>query len=308
MAVEELALFCTALLFAVMAVSVANNMGVIIGPGSSTRILRPNTLRLLSIAGLVLGYVIEGWKVRADVGLSIDGEIVASLTVLIFLGVLTFFGRATSITQLMFAFVVGVSIARGDQSSLGFVTEVLTYWLVAIVLSVLASMLITSFMKGRGPFSVLGSITVLKGVTLVMIFLMAYVLGANTLGFVASFVPSPAGPVSVFVALLGIVVGAYMTDVRGSVYSTGLVGLRYVSSLAPYVSAMLLTEVGTQLGVPLPLSMSVFFGLIGSALAMRLRIIPYRKVIHYFMTAWLAPFLFMVFVSWLLYRLLPLQL
>lgn len=308
MVMKELALFGPALLFAVMAVSVANNMSVIIGPGSSTRILRPNTLRLLSIIGLALGYIIEGWKVKADVGLSIEDQIVASLTVLISLGVLTLFGRATSITQLMFAFVVGFSLARGDQSSLGFVIDVLTYWLVAIVLSVLASMIITSFMKGKGPFSVLGSITILKGVTLVMIFLTAYVLGANTLGFVASFVPSPDEPTSLLAALSGIVTGAYITDVRGSVYSTGLVGLRYVSSLTPYLSAMLLTEVGTQLGVPLPLSMSVFFGLIGSALAMRLRIIPYKKVIHYFVTAWLAPFLFMVFVSWLLYRFLPLQL
>lgn len=305
MAVEEVALFSTALLFAVMAVSVANNMGVVIGPGSSTRIVRSSTLRSLSIIGLSLGYLLEGWKVTAEIGLSVDDGIVASLTTLTFLAILTLFGRATSITQLMFAFVVGVSVARGNGSSLYFVTEVLTYWLVAAVLSVSASMLITLLMKGRGPFSVLGSITVLKSVTLAMIFFTAYVLGANTLGFVASFVPSPNSPVSILVALTGIVIGAYATDVKGSVYSTGLVGLRYVSSLTPYVSAMLLTEVGTQLGIPLPLSMSVFFGLIGSALAMRLRIIPYRKVIHYFITAWLAPFLFMVLVSWFLYRLFP---
>jgi len=307
MLAENIAVLDAALLFAVLAVSVANNMGVIIGPGSSTRILRHNTLRLLSIAGLALGYVIEGWKVKVDVGLSIKGEVVASLTVLTFLGILTAFGRATSITQLMFAFVVGVSVARGDSSSLGFVTQVLTYWFIAIVLSVIASMLITSLMKGKGPFSVLGSITVLKAVTIIMIFLTAYVLGANTLGFVASFVPSPGGLSSILISLFGIVVGAYITDVRGSIYSTGLVGLRYVSSLTPYVSAMLLTEIGTQLGVPLPLSMSVFFGLIGSALAMRLRIIPYRKVVHYFVTAWLAPFLAMVFVSWSLYQILFLQ-
>jgi phosphate/sulfate permease len=85
---------------------------------------------------------------------------------------------------------------------------------------------------------------------------------------------------------------------------SGFYGLRYTSSVAPYVSTLILTEIGTQFSIPLPMSISIFSGMLGTALAMRLRLISRRRVATYIMLSWVLPLILSIVLSYVTFKVL----
>ncbi len=290
------------LTFLAVAVSVSNNMGVIAGPASSSRVVRGKVLTLLAVAGLTAGLLAEGWKFSRKVySMHWPYNAVLLLIGIALLLILTAGGFVTSITQVFLGVYVGYLLSEGRLSSAAGVWTVFLYWLVTFASSICITYVFTaSLTRRRG---IVSNLYTLKLTSVALILLTAYTLGANTLGFVVAFSGAWNIP-TIASAVAGIVVGAALLGGKKGVSRLGtqFYGLRYLSSIAPYISTLTLTEIGTQFSIPLPMSISIFSGILGSALAMRFRLISRRRVMTYVLMSWVMPMVASIVTSLLVFK------
>jgi len=88
------------LLIISIGVAVGNNMGVISGPTSGSRIIKESHIMVLGVVGLSLGFLIEGGKMTIETSMSYWDTIILFVLAICALGLLTFGGFITSITCL----------------------------------------------------------------------------------------------------------------------------------------------------------------------------------------------------------------
>ncbi len=294
-----------ALLLAAVAIAVGNNMGVIAGPAAGSRILRRTTISALAIAGLSLGYLLEGWKFLGGVSLPRNAVEASFVLAILILLTLTVSGFVTSITQVFVGIYIGYLLTCGFEAT-GEILKILGFWCVTFLSSVIVAFLFVKLMASRKA-GVISSLLALKLASIVMVFITAYALGANTIGFVVAFTGQSAGdPLIIALTMTGIIVGVLVIQGQRGVtkLGSGFYGLRYASSIAPYVSTLILTEIGTQFSIPLPMSISIFSGMIGTALAMRFRLISKRRVATYIMLSWVLPLILSIVLSYMTFKIL----
>ncbi|MCD6428645.1 MAG: hypothetical protein J7L12_03410 [Desulfurococcales archaeon] len=293
----------------VVAVAVGNNMGVIAGPSSGVKVISKNWLYILAIIGLSLGYFCEGWKVRITAFLQLRDMLVIFSIAILILSLLTLMGFVTSVTQIFMGVLIGYTIAVSGQSLLiGKIAEILMYWGLTLVLSATTSFLLMKILFG-GRTIIIKNLGVFKLVIALLVVFTAYVLGANTLGFIVSFTMlgmRQDSILSIIAVLAGIVIGVVIVrGIRGTHrIGMGFYGLRYSSTLTIYISALVLAEVGTQLSIPIPLSLAVFSGLLGSSMGMKLRLIKGRKVVEYLLASWIVPLIISLIASYTVFYIL----
>jgi len=294
-----------ALLLIAVAMAVGNNMGVIAGPATGSRILRRTTISVLAVTGLSLGYLLEGWKFLGSVNLpedAIETSFILAITILV---ILTVSGFVTSITQVFVGIYMGYLLTYSFEAT-GEILKILGFWCVTFLSSVIVAFLFVKLMATRKN-GVISSLLALKLASVVMVFITAYTLGANTVGFVVAFASQSAGNLlTVILTISGIIIGVLVIQGRRGItkLGSGFYGLRYTSSVAPYVSTLILTEIGTQFSIPLPMSISIFSGMLGTALAMRLRLISRRKVATYIMLSWVLPLILSIMLSYVTFKVL----
>ncbi|MCD6323658.1 MAG: hypothetical protein J7L55_00920 [Desulfurococcales archaeon] len=292
-----------------VAVGVGNNMGVISGPSVGSRLIREESLLILSVSGLLAGYVLEGWKLHSAVHLSEEESVVTMLLAVGVLTALTLGGFITSITQIFVGIYVGMLACGGSSYGLSEVLRIGGYWLLTFALSVATSYAFMKIMGGRKSNTLINNLLTLKLTSVVLVFFTAYTLGANTVGFIASFAPSTLpGELVSAATVVGIVAGALI--VRGGKgamkLGSGFYGLRYTSTVVPYISALILTEIGTQLSIPLPLSIALFSGVLGAAVGLKFRLLRGRDVVIYALISWVIPLIISVAISYLIFTSLSL--
>ncbi len=297
------ALLTSILTFLVVAISVSNNMGVIAGPASSSRVIGSKTLALIAIGGLVIGLLSEGWKFFRKPYSSMHWPYNALLLIIgiALLLILTAGGFVTSITQVFLGVYIGYLLSEGRLSSVANVGTVFLYWLVTFASSISITYVFTaSLSRCKG---IVKNLYALKLTSIILVLLTAYTLGANTLGFVVAFTDAWGVPTALS-AVVGIAVGTTLLGGRRGVSRLGtqFYGLRYLSSVAPYISTLTLTEIGTQFSIPLPMSISIFSGILGSALAMKVRLISRRKVLMYMLMSWIMPMAASIVTSLLVFK------
>ncbi len=296
-------------LFAVtVAIAVGNNMGVISGPTAGSRIVKRGTLSLLAVAGLLSGYFLEGWKLRTEYSnISALYSIVSILLAMVILALLTVGGFITSITQIFVGIYIGVLLLQGSSYGILIVGKIIGYWLITFILSVATSYIFMKVLGGRKSNALINNLLTLKIVSIILVFLTAYMLGANTIGFMTSFIPTTVpSTITNILVVVGIVAGIVV--VRGgkgiAKLGSGFYGIRYSSSVIPYISTLLLTEIGTQLSIPLPMSISIFSGVLGAAVGMKLRLINPRDVSIYIIISWIIPLLISIIASYVIFSFL----
>jgi len=305
--VSTMLIVLQALLLTAVAIAVGNNMGVIAGPAAGSRILSRNTISALAIVGLSLGYLLEGWKFLGSVSLPrniIGASFVLAIVILV---MLTVSGFVTSITQVFVGIYIGYLLTYGFEAT-GEILKILGFWCVTFLSSVIVAFLFVKLIASRKT-GIISSLLALKLASIVMVFITAYTLGANTIGFIVAFIGQNANDLpTVALTISGIIVGVLVIRGRRGItkLGSGFYGLRYTSSVAPYVSTLILTEVGTQFSIPLPMSISIFSGMLGAALAMRLRFISRRKVATYIMLSWVLPLILSIVLSYITFKILHL--
>ncbi len=297
------------LLMIAVAAGVGNNMGVISGPSVGSRLIKEKPLMLLSLSGLISGYVLEGWKLKGDVSLTTQESLVTFTVAIGILIALTAGGFITSVTQIFVGIYIGMLTCSESPYGLIEILRIGGYWVLTFASSVTASYAFMKIVGGKKFNTLMNNLLTLKVVSVFLVFFTAYALGANTIGFIATFAPSDTQPMWVSGATIaGILLGVLL--IKGSKgankLGSGFYGVRYTTTVVPYVSALTLTEIGTQLSIPLPLSISLFSGILGAAMGLRFRLIKGKDVAIYALVSWVMPLIISIVISYITFMIMAL--
>jgi inorganic phosphate transporter, PiT family len=245
----------------------------------------------VSVAGLVLGVLLEGPKMTG----SMTGSVAPSTTSAILLAtlavsvgmtlVLTLLKLPVSFSMVMVAAFLGATYAVGLAVNVGRSLEVIGYWFAAPVLSGVFTFVVYALVTRS--IARLGLLTVdsfNRAGALVSAFVVAYTLGANNIGLIyASAGGSGAEPGQSEVLLLFTLAAVVAVLVLGGGGLGGTVGDRMLA-LSPqgvfsmFVGSSLVVWAGTQLALPVSIGQCIIGGMLGAAYTRAVTVLNRRLV------------------------------
>ncbi|MEM1623062.1 MAG: hypothetical protein QW543_02860 [Sulfolobales archaeon] len=252
---------------------------------------------ILSAAGWILGYVIEGPNFSLPQS-SLTWIYVIPLMVVLMLTLLNY---PTSITQLYISTLLGYSLATNYYQGLSAVVRIASSW----VLSFVVGLTVSAFLR-KSLVRMLQSVSVIKVLlwvrvlSLTYVFMLSYVLGGNLLGSVASLLGIVNSAKSILLISTSIVASVYVS-LRSGIslgFTKILFPTRYLTSLIPYTVSLVLTQVANRLGVPIVISLVMFSSMIGVGLASEFKVFHRRRIIMYVLTSYIGPFILSLLLSY----------
>lgn len=266
-----------------------NNFSTCLGASLGAGIIKLSNAILLASAGVLLGTLLEGYKLsvvlRGQIvpAISTSGLFAILVTSLIVMTAVTRVHLPLSLSQVMVGAGWGFAAAAGIQVGTTYSVEVVASWILSPALAFLTSALIESVVLrlGHRTKDILALNRLYANLTLIAGFYAAYTLGANTLGLVVGlFPPGLADPLLVsFIFSAATIVGILFLS-TGTVRSIAdnLVGLNPSTALSSQFGGAATVHLFTQLGLPVSISQVVIGGMGGAASVKRMAIINKRMV------------------------------
>jgi len=293
------------LVFLTVTYTVANNIGVVSFSGGS-RVVLIHVSKSLALVGFITGYVLEGHKMRIHVALNemtLNTIYVLTITIL---AVLTHLGFITSVSQVITGLLLGYAIVNHHNYVIEKIQMFFISWGATAFSAILLSWLLMLIAISVKKKSLINYLLLTKVIICILTFLSAYVIGSNTVGFVAAFVDG--GLELQLTVLLGIVVGVLSVKGAKGVRSLGmgLYGLRYSSATIPYISGLALAELLTQFGIPVPVSMAIFSGIVGCSFALKLKLLNTKLLFSHIVIGWALPPIISLILSYIIFTVIQL--
>lgn len=262
----------------------ANNSSIFVGSLAASAILSYKRALLLTVSGLILGSIFEGHKMfkfeifllRARdlrmIACTRTGDLVMSIliTSILLMVALTFIHLPMSLTNVAAGAAIGAAVSCNLAVNLSYLWFVFSAWMVAPLLSAALTFLIYRIVRSLVARMSLASLDAFNRTAVtIVVFAMAYSLGANNIGFIntLSGVPSDAYLyiLSVFVAILcgAVVFGRGVSRTMGP----DLVILSPIGVLTSMFSSAALLWGFTQFGLPMSATQMVLGGIVGAGLS-----------------------------------------
>jgi PiT family inorganic phosphate transporter len=275
-----------------------NNFSTCLGASLGAGIVKLSNAILIASAGVLLGTLLEGYKLSSV----LDGRILSALSTsglaailvssLLVMIVVTLVHVPLSLSQVMVGAGWGFALAAGVQVSGTYSVEVVASWIFSPALAFLASAMIegTVLRLGHRIKDIVALNRLYAYLTLIAGFYAAYTLGANTLGLVVGlFTRNLADPLWLsLIFSAGSIVGIVFLS-RGTVRSVAdnLVGLNPSTALSSQFGGALSVHLFTQLGLPVSISQVVIGGMGGAASVKRVAITN-KRIIQQIVAGWTA--------------------
>ncbi|WP_069807475.1 inorganic phosphate transporter [Vulcanisaeta thermophila] len=245
-----------------------NNLSANAGAAVGSRTIDYKYAVILAALGYVLGLWLQGIYMRANEVVGEVAMIAMAVSIVIFI-----IGESMrvpiSLTGSLYAGLVGASLALGHV--LANAWFVLAYWLSLPVMVMILSYLLYRLLNilGRGSFRYVG---IYRLLTIVTVFLLSFSFGANNLGLLWALLGFSTD--GLFVIILSSVLGILLIGWR-TLYrlSTGLFTLGPLTSFTIQLFSFMAMEVGTLFSVPMPITVTTSFGIVGVGAAHRFRAI-----------------------------------
>lgn len=245
-----------------------NNLSANAGAAVGSKSIDYRYAVIIAALGYVLGLWIQGIYMKAN---EITGEIATiamSVSIVIFI-----IGESMrvpiSLTGSLYAGLVGASLAFGHVLSTAWL--VLTYWLSLPLIVMLLSYLLYRSLNilSRKSFRYIGIYRLLSIIT---VFLLSFSFGANNLGLLWALLGFTVKGLLIIVlsSVLGILLIGWRTLYK---LSTGLFTLGPMTSFTIQLFSFIAMEVGTLFAVPMPITVTTSFGIVGVGAAHRFRAI-----------------------------------
>jgi len=255
-----------------------NNLSVCTGAIMASRMVSRWTGVWIAAAGYSAGFLAEGGVMRTALARLMPDRTEPLVMIALATGIVVFaiahMRRVPqSLSQTFAAGILGIAAARHGAVDRVFVVTMLGFWIAAplgsIVLIVGLMRLARRLINERDVWSTTARV---KASMLALSFLAAFVLGANTIGFVYAAVPG--NPRTLAAAVLAIIVGSIAFS-AGELRRIGneIFAMRYVNAIAAQFSSVLLVEVATALGVPLSYTEVFAAGVYGAGFSYRHRLL-----------------------------------
>jgi PiT family inorganic phosphate transporter len=287
------ALALSAVLCAVLG---GNNFSTCLGASLGAGIIKLSDAMLIASIGVLVGTLLEGYKLSNVLGgqiltaLSTSGLLVILLTGLSVMAIVTLLRLPLSLSQVLVGAGWGLAIANGTRVATTYSVTVVMSWLLSPVLAFFVSAIIESVVLklGRRAKDVLALNRTYANLTLIAGFYAAYTLGANTLGLVVGLFSANVGDrLSLSVALSAATIIGILFLSRGTVRSVAdnLVGLNPSTALSAQFGGAISVHLFTQLGLPVSISQVVIGGMSGAASVKRMAITN-KRIIQQVIAGW----------------------
>lgn len=253
-----------------------NNAQASIGNLIGAKVLRPRTALLLEVVGVSAGLVLQGSSMATAAthlagGVSQERVLfVLALTLALFI-VAHFARLPLSLTHTLPALLAGVALAFTSY----FFFMILA-WMAAPAAALVATPVISRMAARAGANDLWAKIRVYKALLVMMSFLFAFTLGANTIGLVVAV--EGFGGFSVPLAMVGVVVGTFFLS-AGEIrrVTSDMFGLGYSNAMSSMLTSAVLVEASTLVGIPMASTMVQNAAVFGTGLAYKTRFFSARS-------------------------------
>ena len=273
-----------------------NNFSTCLGASFGAGIIKLSDAMLIASAGVLMGTIVEGYKLSNVLGgqilptLPTSGIVVILVSGLSVMAIVTLFRLPLSLSQVLVGAAWGIALATGVEVGGTYSAAVVASWILSPALGFLVSAIIESAMLrlGRRAKDVLALNRIYANLTLIAGFYAAYTLGANTLGLVVGlFSPSIGNRLVLsLVFSAAAIVGIFFLSM-GTMRSVAdnLVGLNPSTALSAQFGGAMSVHLFTQLGLPVSISQAVIGGMSGAASAKRMAITN-KRIIQQVIAGW----------------------
>jgi inorganic phosphate transporter, PiT family len=252
-----------------------NNAQASIGNIIGAKVLRARTALLVEVAGVSLGLVAQGSSMTTAAGHLAEGlssqTVLIVLTLALGLFIVAHFARLPlSLTHILPALLAGVALAFTSY----FFLMVLA-WMAAPVAALVASPMIARLAAKPGANNFWDKIEVYKALLILVSFVFAFTLGANTIGLIVAVEGS--GGAAIPLAILGVVIGTFFLS-AGEIrrVSSGMFNLGYSNAMSSMLTSAILVEASTLVGIPMANTMVQNTAVFGAGLTHKTRLFSAR--------------------------------
>jgi len=258
----------------------ANNIGMIKTSFQSVTGRGQWIYLFIAISGLVLGFIVEGYKLRGlasgdVVSLNAYEAEIAMITVLSVMSVFTFLRLPASLSNVVLGAILGPAMALGISYDAYRVLYVIAAWLFAPLTSGLLAILLYSAYRRIVSRMALTSVSIFNRVSALAITLLSsYTLSANNLGLLLGF-PGSGLLIILIPAILGVLL---LSNTVVSTLGWRMAMLSQTGYLAALVSGSFTLWLYTQFSIPASLTQTVVSGMMALSIYSRPSIVNYRTM------------------------------
>jgi PiT family inorganic phosphate transporter len=264
-----------------------NNAQASVGNLIGAKVLQTRTALLLQVVGVSLGLLIQGSSMTTAASHLANGVsselILAVLSITLTLFIVAHFARLPlSLTHIVPALLAGVSLAFTS-----YFFYMILAWMAAPLAALAATPFIARLAAKVGANDFWAKIELYKALLIIVSFLFAFTLGANTVGLVVAV--EGFGALSVPLAIAGVVVGTFFLS-AGEIrrVTSDMFNLGYSNAMSSMLTSAVLVEASTLVGIPMANTMVQNTAVFGAGLSYKTK---------FFST---KPF-FLVALSWIIF-------
>jgi inorganic phosphate transporter, PiT family len=264
-----------------------NNAQASIGNLIGAKVVRTRTALAIEVLGVSLGLFFQGTsmtKAASNLAKGLSSQtILLVLTITLVLFTFAHLARLPlSLTHTLPALLAGVALAFTPYFFL-----MILAWMAAPAAALVATPLIARFAAKPGANDFWDKIEVFKVLLILVSFMFAFTLGANTVGLIVAV--EGFGGLAVPLAIFGIVVGTFFLS-AGEIrrLTTDMFDLGYSNATSSMLTSAILVEASTLVGIPMANTMVQNTAVFGAGLSYKTRFFSAK------------PF-FLVALSWIVF-------
>ena len=293
------------LLFILVALVSGNNLSACSGAIITGGVVKKRTGIAITIIGYMAGFLLQGGLLKAGIIalMPVQSEvlILIALVVALIVFIISHALRVPQSLSMTFAMaLVGIGFAYGKPPNLGFVSNMIGFWILSSLLVVVLVLITMRSLRGSlSKSNIWNAVRNMKLILIVLSFLTAFVLGANTIGFLfASVSGLTDATYAMAITLAAILVGCILLS-KGELkmIGAGILPLRYFNALITQATSAIVVEIATLFSIPASNTQAFTASLYGAGLSYRTRLIR-KKPMFIIIFSWISTALASLLLSY----------
>ena len=271
--------------FLILLVS-GNNAQACIGNLIGAKVVKKRTALLIEIVGVSLGLLLQGTSMVTAAtnlakGLSAETVLIVLAITLALFAVAHFARLPLSLTHTLPALLAGVALAFTP-----YFFFMIIAWMAAPAAALVATPLIARFAARPGTNDFWAKIEVYKALLILVSFIFAFTLGANTIGLVVAV--EGFGGFAIPLAIVGVVVGTLFLS-AGEIrrVTSDMFDLGYSNATSSMLTSAILVEASTLVGIPMANTMVQNTAVFGAGISYRTKFFS-SKPFFYVALSWIV--------------------
>ncbi len=261
-----------------------NNVSVCFGSVIASRATSRRVGILLNIIGYASGFLLQGAYLGPTVSLLLSSANLFRIDCALFVAIMIFIVAdikrvPQSLTITLTAILIGMNVALDTGRNAALIVYIIAFWIAMPILAFLFMLTVMKWLSLRVPKRNIWSYTKFMRLLLIVVsFLTAFTLGANTIGLVWALIPHSIG--TLLLAIDAIVIGSGLLN-AGPLGRVGndIIPLRYMNAVGSQLVSALVVETATLFRIPLTSTESFISSVYGAGVSYKRRIIRIRPFV-----------------------------